>query len=187
MEVRDEYLKNKAADITRVKGSDRTPVEFDEEYKISKEHFARTYACIEWDTYNDKYIPDAAIKGDRGILTMYNDEYFKTHKWMWDGKPHWAYNTKFMNLVADRKAIEWTPNTIASKVTIKENKAEVQLTSNTPNLKTYQMKEIPDSNWRDVSKAVEIELKNDKNEIIFRTVNLAGVTGPENKVIIERD
>jgi hypothetical protein len=187
LEIRDEYLKNKAADIKRVKGQNRTPVEFDEEYKTSKEHFARTYACIEWDTYNDKYIPNPAIKGDRGILTMYNDEYFKTHKWMWDGKPHWAYNTKYMNLVEDRKAIEWTPNTIASKVTIKENRAEIQLTSNTPNLKTYQMKELPDNTWKDVSSAAEIELEKDKNEIIFRTVNLAGVTGPEHKVIIERN
>jgi hypothetical protein len=187
LEVRDEYLKNKAKDITRVKGPNRTPVEFDEEYKISKEHFARTYTNIEWDTYNDKYIPNPAIEGDRGILTMYNDEFFKTHKWMWDGKPHWAYNTKYMNLVADRKAIEWTPNTIASKVTIEKNKARIQLTSNTPNLKTYQLKESPDSDWKDISNVAEVELKKDKNEMVFRIINLAGVTGPEHKIIIERD
>jgi hypothetical protein len=49
------------------------------------------------------------------------------------------------------------------------------------------MKEMPGSNWKNVSTAVEIELKKDKNEILFRTINLAGVTGPEHKVIIERD
>ena len=101
-------------------------------------------------------------------------------------KPHWAYNTKYMNLVPDRKAIEWTPNTIASKVTIEGSKAKIELNSNTPNLKTYQMKEMPDGNWKDVSNAVEIELKKDTNEIVFHVVNLAGVTGPEHKVIIER-
>ena len=187
LEIRDEYLKNKAADITMVNGPNRTPVDFDTEYQISKEHFARTYAWIEWETYNDNYTAFGDTTDARGIMTMYNDDYFKNHKWMWDGKPHWAYNTKYMNLVQDRKAIEWTPNSIASKVVIKENKAQVQLTSNTPNLKTYQMKEIPDGNWKDVSNAVTIELKKDKNEIIFRIENLAGVTGPEHKVIIERD
>ncbi len=110
---------------------------------------------------------------------------------MWDKKPHWAYNTKYMNLASDRKAIEWTPNTISSKVHIDGNKAHIELNSNTPNLKTYQMKEMPGedpiaSGWRDISKAVDIELKKDTNEIVFRVVNLAGVAGPESKVIVER-
>jgi len=53
------------------------------------------------------------------------------------------------------------------------------------------MKEMPDSHptaigWNDISNIIEIELKKDKNEFIFRTVNLAGVTGPEHKIIIER-
>lgn len=184
LEVRDEYLKNKAVDITRVKGTGRVPVEFDEEYKMSKEHFARTYSWIEWDAYSDKYTPDSAIKGDRGILAMYSDDFFKAHKWMWDGKPHWAYDTKFMKLVSDRKAIEWTPNTIASTVSIEKDKATILLKSNTPNLKTYQVKKLPTDSWSDVSDSLQTELKQDNNEFIFRTVNLAGVTGPEHKVII---
>ena len=170
-----------------VKGPDRTPVEMDEEYETSKAEFARTYTWIEWDLYSDRYTGVNDTTSDRGILAMYNDDYFKNHTWIWDNKPHWAYKTKFMNLVADRKAIEWTPNTIESKVIIEGNKAKISLNSNTPNLKTYQMKEMSDSNWKNVSTAVEIELKNDKNEIVFRTVNLGGVTGPEHKVIIERD
>ncbi|MEP7110811.1 MAG: transglutaminase domain-containing protein [Ferruginibacter sp.] len=186
LEVRDEYLKNKAADITMVNGPNRTPVEFDKEYKTSREHFARTYAWIEWDTYNDKYTAIADTNSARGILTMYNDDFFKNHKWIWDNKPHWAYNTKYMNLVPDRKAIEWTPNTITSKVTIEGSKAKIELNSITPNLKTCQMKEMPDGDWKDVSKVVEIPLEKDKNEMIFRTLNLAGVSGPEHKVIIER-
>lgn len=184
LEVRAEYLKNKAADIIRAKGVARTPVEFDEEYKTSKEHFARTYAWLEWDKYNDRYTPDSGIEGDRGILNMYNDEYFKTHTWIWDGKPHWAYKTKFMNLVSDRKAIEWTPNTIASKIMIENNKAKIELISTTPNFKTYQMKELPDGNWKDVPGGVETNLKKDKNEIVFRAINLEDVAGPEHKVII---
>ena len=184
LEVRAEYLKNKAADIIRAKGVARTPVEFDEEYKISKEHFARTYTWLEWDKYNDRYTPDSSIEGDRGILNMYNDEYFKTHTWIWDGKPHWAYNTKFMNLVSDREAIEWTPNTIASKIVIENNKAKIELRSTTPNFKTYQMKELPDGNWKDVPGSVETNLKKERNEIVFRAINLEDVAGPEHKVII---
>jgi len=52
------------------------------------------------------------------------------------------------------------------------------------------MKEMPDGypitiGWKDISNSLEMELKKDKNEMIFRTVNLAGVTGPEHKIIIE--
>jgi tagatose-6-phosphate ketose/aldose isomerase len=184
LEIRDEYLKNKAADIVRVKGPERTVVGFDEEYKISKEHFARTYANIEWDTYNDKYTPDKNIEGDRGILTMYNDDYFKHHTWLWDGKPHWAYNTKFMRLVSDRHAIEWTPNTIESTVSIEKDKALVILHSVTPNFQTYQVRKISDEDWKNVSSRVELELKDKTQEYLFRTVNLAGVSGPLYKIII---
>lgn len=185
LEIREEYLKNKARDIIRVTSPERTPVEFDEQYKISKEHFARTYSWIEWDTYTDRYTHDTSLKVDRGILTMFADDFFKNNTWMWDKKPHWAYNTKFMKLVSDRKAIEWTPNTIASTVSTQENKATIKLNSITPNLKTYQMKTLNDDKWRDVSDSLQTELKNDHNEFIFRAVNLAGVTGPEHKIVIE--
>jgi hypothetical protein len=183
LEIRDEYLKNKAADIIMVNGPNRTPLEFDEEYKTGKEEFARTYAWVEWDRYNNRY---TNWPNDSADLIMYKDEYFTKHTWIWDNKPHWAYKTTFMNLVPDRNAIEWTPNTIRSKVIIEGNKARIELTSNTPNLKTYQMKELPDGDWKDVSNAVEIKLKKDKNEIVFRTENIADVSGPEHRVIIER-
>ena len=103
---------------------------------------------------------------------------------MWDGKPHWAYNTKFMNLVDERSAIEWTPNTIFSEVTITGDNAAIQLKSNTPNLKTFEMKESEGESWQSIADLVNVQLTKDKNEFIFRTVNLAGVTGPEHKVAI---
>jgi len=191
LEIRDEYLKNKAADIIMVNGPNRTPVEFDKEYQTSKEHFARTYTWIEWDTYNDKYTAIADTNSARGILNMYYDDYSKNHTWLWDGKPHWAYNTKYMNLVADRKAIEWTPNTIASKVTITGNKATIKLTSNTPNFKTHQIKILQNGDpiaigWKDVSDSTEVALQKDKTEIICRAINLAGIAGVEHKIIIAR-
>jgi len=88
--------------------------------------------------------------------------------------------------VANRNAIEWTPNTIAAKVAIDGDKAHISLSSNTPNLKTYQMKELPDGEWKDVPATVDIALAKDTNEIVFRAENLADVTGPEHKIVIER-
>jgi hypothetical protein len=183
LEIRDEFLKNKAADITLVKGPDRTPVAFDEQYQKSKEDFARTYANVEWNRRNDLY---TNWPKDGSYLIMYEDDYFKNHTWIWDGKPHWAYNTDHMILVADRSAIEWTPNTIASEVKIEGDRAEIVLNSVTPNLLTYQLKESPDAAWKDVAATVEADLNNDKNELTFRTVNKAGITGPEHRVIIEK-
>lgn len=183
LEVRDAYLKNKAADITMVKGPESTPVDYDDQYHESKEDFARTYTWIEWDKYNNRY---TIFPYDSAELIMYNDTYFKTHTWIWDGKPHWAYHTEFMTLVADRHAIEWTPNTISSKVLIKGNKAKIKIISETPNFKAYQMKESPDGKWKNIPDSVEINLKKEKYEMVFRTENLAGVTGPEHKIIIEK-
>lgn len=183
LEVRDEYLKNKAADIVRVKGVERMPVHFDEEFNMEKKEFARTYSWVEWDLYNDRYTNWPI---DSANLIMYNDSYFKTHTWVWDGKPHWAYNTPFMRLVSDRHAIEWTPNTISSKVLINGNNAKINLTSATPNLETYQMRKLPAGEWENIPDTIDINLMKDKYEIIFRAENLAGVTGPEHKIIIVR-
>ncbi|MEP6952196.1 MAG: transglutaminase-like domain-containing protein [Ginsengibacter sp.] len=185
LEIRDEYLKNKAADITLVKGPGRIPTETYPELKNrSKEKFARIYTWLSWGRYNNRY--SNWPKTNTDYMIVYEDDYFKNHTWLWDGKPFWAYNTEYMNRVKERKAIEWTPNTISSKVTIEGSKGRIELHSITPNLKTYQMREMPDKNWRDISDVAEIALEKDTSEIVFRVVNLAGVTGPENKIIIAR-
>lgn len=184
LEVRDAYLKNAAADITLVKGPGRIPVAiYPELNNRSKALFARIYTWISWDKYNNRY---TCWPNDSSDLVMYGDAYFKSHTWIRDGKPHWAYHTKYLHLTTDREAIEWTPNTISSKVVTEGNKARIELTSITPNLKTYQVKEMPGSCWNDVPGIVEMELKNNRNEIIFRTINIAGVTGPEHTIIIDR-
>lgn len=184
LEVRDAYLKNEAADITLVKGPGRTPTAiYPELNNRSKALFARIYTWISWDKYNNRY---SNWPNDSSDLVMYEDAYFKSHTWIRDGKPHWAYHTRYLHLVADRKAIEWTPNTIASKVNIEGATAVIELNAVTPNLKSYQMKDLPDGDWKDVTSRVEIKLKKDKNEIVFRTINLAGVTGPIHKIVIEK-
>ena len=145
--------------------------------------FASIYTWLSWGKYDNRY--SNFPKTNTDYMNVYNDNYFKTHTWLWDGKPHWAYNTQYMNRVGDRKAIEWTPNTIRSKVVIVKDKANVELTSVTPNFKTYQVKILPGRDWTDVPDNVKLKLTKDKNEFIFRSVNLAGVTGPEHKLIIQ--
>jgi hypothetical protein len=193
LEIRDEYLKNKVADVVLVKGPDRISIVDDrvadkkgKMIKTTKEDFARTYTWIEWESINNRFTAWPANADTLSRLNMYADDYFKTHTWIWDNKPHWAYNTNRMVLVDSRNAIEWTPNTISTKVKTDKDGASIELSSTTPNLKTYQLKELPDGDWKDIPSTIETKLKLDKNEMVFRTVNLAGVTGPEHKVIIER-
>lgn len=185
LEVRNEYLKNKAADIVLVKGPDRIPIETDPENGITKEQYAQTFTWIEWHGYNDMFTdwPDYT-----DLLIMYNDDYFKNHTWIWDGHPHWAYaKPEFMKLVDSEDSIYWTPNTISSGVKIEGNIAHIKIISDKANLKEYQMKIMPEGEWRTVNDQVNFRLGKDKYEFLFRAVNVDDMAGPENKVIIQRN
>ena len=83
----------------------------------------------------------------------------------------------------DRHWIEWTPNVIASQVTLAEGRARIGLESCTPNLDTYQMKRGRGA-WRPCADRLDLKLPANGIELTFRTVNLAGVTGPEHRVVI---
>jgi hypothetical protein len=185
LEIRDEYLKNKAADIVKVKGPDRIPTDEDPETGTSKERSAQTYTWIEFHTYNDMF---TAWPEHQTMLSMYEDDYFVNHTWIWDDKPHWAYDKpEFMRLVRDRDAIEWTPNTIVSEILIEGVIAMIELTSETPNLKEYQMKEGVSGDWQAVDESCSVDLKRKRHELYFRIMNLAGVSGPEHKILISQN
>jgi hypothetical protein len=182
LEVRDEYLKNKAADIVKVKGPDRTVIDADPETGTKKERSAQTYTWVGFHGYNDIF---TAWPNHKEMNIMYEDDFFKNNTWIWGGKPHWTYDKpEYRKLVQNRDAIEWTPNTIASEVTINGCKATIQLTSDTPNLETYEIKASPSGNWEKVEDTVTIDLEEEKHELVFRTLNLAGVSGPEHKILI---
>jgi hypothetical protein len=183
MEIRDEYLKNKAADIIKGKGPGRVPFDIDQETGLSREQSAQTYTWIEWHGYNNMFTvwPDY-----QDLLIMYADDYFKNHTWIWGGKPHWAYaKPEFMKPVSEREYIYWTPNTISSKVGIEGNNAHIELASETPNFKEYQMKETADGNWIKVNSKFDMKLKKRRYELTFRAINLADVSGPEYRIIID--
>jgi len=185
LEIRVEYLKNKSADVKMVYGPDRKPVTVSQDkHQRTTEIFTRVFRWIAWFKQQDIY-----SNWDNGIsyMIMYEDDYFNTHKWIRvDGKPHWAYGTKYLIPVKDRNEIYWTPNTIASEVKINGNKASIKLRSNTPFLKSYQMKKDADGEWKDISDNVDIALQKNKNELFFRTLNIPGVMGAEHKIVIEQ-
>lgn len=183
LEIRDEYLKNKAADIVKVKGPGRVPFDVDPETGTGKVRSAQTYTWIEWHGYNNIF---TVWPNHKELLIMFEDEYFKHNTWIWGGKQHWAFSKpEFMKLVQDRDKIYWTPNTIASEVKIEKNVAHVNLTSETPNLKEYQMRELPSGDWKTIGDKLALKLKKKEYEWAFRVVNQANVTGPEHKIVIK--
>lgn len=193
LEIRDEYLKNKASGIELVKGPGRKKIESDgvlnargEMVEITKERFAQTYTWIEWEAVNNRFSGWPDNSDTLSYLNMLADDYFRNNTWIWDGKPHWSYNTPSMIQVKDRKAIEWTPNTIRTDVKTDGNKVVIQLHSDTPNLLTYQVKKYPEKEWNDIPDSFRAELTGNKHEFGFRVINLAGVTGPVHTVIVER-
>ncbi len=181
LEIRDEYLKNKGADILLVDGPERKSFDVDEETGTTKVRYTQTYTWLEWHAFNNLY---TRWPSDTTLLIMYADDYFNKHTWIWAGKPHWAYNTKYLILEQNREPFEWTPNTISSELRINGEKVVILLESTTPNLKDYQMKEKDTDVWHSVSDSLEISLKNKKYEFLFRTINLADVAGPEHKIVI---
>ena len=182
LEVRNEFLKNKGDDILMVKGPDRIPQDFDEEMEMTKLEFAETYTWISWDAYNDRFTnwPDYTE-----LLILYEDDYYRNNTWHRSGRPHWVYDSpEHLKLVQDRDELYFTPNTIASNVEIQGNIARIELVSDTPGLKEYQMKKQPDDQWVNIEPAFEMKLQGRRYELLFRAVNAAGVSGPEHRVVI---
>ena len=184
IEIRAEYLKNKAADVVLVKGPDRIPIEVDSLkdkngiYRTrNKEWFARWYTWLEWDRSANRF---SAWPAFTSKLNMYRDDYFTSHTWFWDGKPHWAYNTSDVQYQDTRDAIEWTPNVIDADAAIGNSHAEIKLRSLTPNFKEYEMN--INGSWVRCDSVVNVELNKDREEFLFRAVNIADVAGPEYKI-----
>jgi hypothetical protein len=181
LEVRDEFLKNQAVDIQSVKGPARVPFDFDEAAGLSHTDFAALYTWISWDAHNNRF---TLWPYYTELLIMYEDDFYRNNTWYRGGRPHWAYGSDYLKLVQDRDEIYFTPNTISSKTVINGNVARIELVSFTPNLKGYQMKKLPGDEWVGVDPEFDIKLKSRKYDLVFRTENLAGVTGPEHSITI---
>ena len=184
LQVRDEYLKNKAADVQLAQGPDRNIIDYNPVIKRTKEEFARTYTWITWQENGDFF---CSWPEHGGKVVMFEDEFYRDHIWVRDGKPCWIYNTmEEIKLIQNREEIEWTPNVISSEVLIDGSTATITLISDTPNLEEYQVKDPVSGSWEKTDEKLNLELKEQKHELAFRTLNLAGVSGPEHSIIIER-
>ena len=45
---------------------------------------------------------------------------------------------------------------------------------------------LSENDWVDVGDSVSVDLKEDRNELSFRTINLAGVVGEPSTIIVAR-
>jgi hypothetical protein len=188
LEVRDEYLKNQAKEIVLVKGPNRTPIDFDgvadkngKMIKVTKAGFAQMYTWLEWDKSNNRY---SIGPGFNSKLNWYQDDYAKNHTWFWDGKPHWAYHTAFIDTIYSANIIEWTPNTIHGNVVFNGHNAVIKLASITPNLKGYEMRHLSSGKWIGCDSVIKMRLKKSVDTLFFRTCNLENVCGAEYKIVV---
>jgi hypothetical protein len=141
--------------------------------------FTQWYTWLEWDNSSTRFSswPSFDTK-----LNMYRDAYFRNNTWYWDGKPHWGYNTDAINYIEERDQIEWTPNTIASSVTIGNDHAKIALSSFTPNFREYQVKH-GNIAWQRCDSVLNVSLDGESEEYLFRAVNIADVAGPEHRIV----
>ncbi len=181
LEIRDEVLRDGAANVVRVRGPERKPVA-----RVRDDTWGqtpRTYAWISW--YPDGNRHTIWPKQISSIEVVYDDEYWRTHTWYRNGKKHWAYDAGYFRPVEDRRLIEWTPNVLDVTACINGDTAEIQITSCTPNLKEYQINN-PDGEWRPVKERFTIHLVGNREQRLLRSVNLVGVCGPEYELVIEQ-
>jgi len=181
LEIRDEIWRDGTESVIRVVGPDRSPMKPDPETG-KWETRPDTYRWCSWETDTNRFTTFPARP--TSTLVVLDDEIFRNNTWYRDGKPHWAYDTPYFIKTTRRDWIEWTPNVITSKVTIRDGRAHVFLSSCTPNFRSFQMTDEAGA-WRDCDEQVELKLETGgTNHFNFRTVNLFGVTGPEHRVEI---
>lgn len=184
LEIRDQLWRDGAKSVVRAVGPNRRPMKPDP--KTGKwETRPDTYRWCSWETDTNRFTTFPAPS--TSTLVVLDDENFRKNTWYRDGKPHWAYGTPYFIRTTGRDWIEWTPNVIRSKVTIEGNKAHVFLRSCTPNFRSFQ-KMDKDGAWKDCPEEVELTLDmHARTRVVFRTMNLFGVTGPEHRIEITNE
>jgi len=187
LEIRDEYHKNKGADIVKVRGPEREPVA-----DMTNEGRPATYNWCSWHTSTNSFTAFPAAGAS--ALIVYEDDFYRNNTWYRDKKPNWAYDADFFIPVRHRGWIEWTPNVVGVKVEVKPGPpaskepgywAHCAVRSSTPNFKEYQLK-VGTGDWCPVEERFAVPLYQDENEFRIRSCSLFDVTGPEHLVRISR-
>ena len=181
LEIRDEVWRDGARSVICVVGPRRKPMRPDSETGRSETR-PDTYRWCSWETNTNRFTTFPAKP--TSTLVMLDDNIFRSNTWYRDGKPHWAYDTPYLLKTTRRDWIEWTPNVITSRVTIRDDRARAFLTSCTPNFRSFQIRG-DDGEWRDCGEEVELSLDSrSRKRFTFRTTNLFKVTGPQHHVEI---
>lgn len=181
LEIRDEVWRDGAKSVICVVGPHRRLMGPDSQTGQSETR-PDTYRWCSWETNTNRFTTFPARP--TSTIVVFDDEIFRNNTWYRGGKPHWAYNTPYLIRATRRDWIEWTPNVITSKVTIRDNRAIVFLRSCTPNFRSFQIRS-DEGTWRDCDEEVELALDNRAlKRFAFRTVNLFEVSGPEHHVEI---
>lgn len=182
LEIRDELLRNGATEVTCVRGPQREPVAAPEE----PEGGTVTYRWLSWELQGNRHSNWPNFHSSS--LAVLDDPYFQEHTW-WrraGTNKHWAYDAGYFVRTRHRDWIEWTPNVLLVTATISGDRVEGRITSCTPNLKEYQVREEPGGKWQPVAPEFGFSLSRVRHEWHLRSVNLANVGGPVYRLIVER-
>ncbi len=114
---------------------------------------------------------------------VYADEYWRAHKWYRNGKLHWAYQAGYFDPISERRKIYWTPNVLKVTFQVENAAALVNIESDTPNFKEYQMKD--GGSWTAIEKTFTLKLDKPREKHTLRSMNTAGVPGPEYSLVVE--
>ncbi len=171
LEVRDEVLADGGQSVRLAVGPERR-------LQRKPPPNAGTYRWISWET--TPYFTSFPNSGSSALI-VYEDDYFRANTWYRDGAPHWAYAADFFLPVRHRSWIEWTPNVVASRVEVMGARAEIALRSCTPSFATYELRR-EHGEWRPCQDRLSLPLSKSGLAVTFRSVNLAGVAGPDHRV-----
>ena len=182
LEIRKAYWRDGAKDVFRHRGPERRklPKERDDTWG----HTPRTYAWVSWYTNARPHTMWPKRRG--GLNIVFDDEPWRTKTWYRDGKKHWAYEANFFKPVKDEGLIYWTPNTLKVTATVRGKTVQVAIESDTPNFKEYQISEDVKL-WRPVGKELTLKLSKKRHEWWLRSMNIAGVAGPEYRLVVARE
>ncbi len=181
LELREAYLADGGQAVARVRGVAREPQDWGRHDQWG--NTPKAYGFISWRWQANRF----SLWPGKGssVEVVYNDEFFERNTWHKSGKKHWAYASGNFLRVEDRNAIYWTPNVLELDVKLDGSAALVAIGSCTPNLREYQMRR-KGKGWERVESRINLELSGPGEEFAFRSVNLAGVTGPVYKLRLEK-
>ena len=181
LEIRMEVLSDGGKSVFRHKGlsRQRMPRERDDTWGRTP----RTYAWVSW--YPEANIHTIWPKKRSSYEYILDDDYWRDNTWYRDGKEHWAYKAGYFKPVKEKGLIYYTPNVLEVSTRIEGNVARITIESDTPNLKQYQIRRNGDD-WKPVEKHSTLKLIESRHEWRLRSLNLAGVSGPEYRLVIER-